>query len=236
MRDFRARASLVAKSASTDRAWWKDAGTAAALAWLRQIAATEGYPALLAAIQDAIRAGMAEGEADALALAADKQGAAGLAISAAFTAAYDELDDDASIGQQAKDAADRMTDGAAGDIGSALADQAEADGSEQDMADAAGEALSGDSATADHADWALSAAILAGAGALMSRIAAGSDVSGLLNFVTASDGRVCATCQDLADNGPYLPQDFPAYPHPRCRCAAEPADTVPASFLAAFLS
>ena len=108
-----------------------------------RLARTKGYPALVAAIEDAIRSGMAEGEADALALAADRQGVAGFKIDRAFRAAYERLADDGEISRKAADAAESMIDGAATDTGRALADQAEHDGTEQDMTAAAGEAAAG---------------------------------------------------------------------------------------------
>jgi hypothetical protein len=58
----------------------------------------------------------------------------------------------------------------------------------------------------------------------------------LLNWMTAGDGRVCLSCQDNEDNGPYYPDSFPSLPdHPRCRCCSSPADPLPISAFAAFL-
>ena len=45
----------------------------------------------------------------------------------------------------------------------------------------------------------------------------------LLDFLTAGDSRVCARCQECADNGPYTPRDYPGSQHPRCRCVPSPA-------------
>lgn len=45
-----------------------------------------------------------------------------------------------------------------------------------------------------------------------------------LAFVTAGDGRVCATCSQAEDDGPYPAAQAPAPPlHPRCRCTLQPA-------------
>jgi len=258
VRSFRSEAQLVAKSADPNRDWRKEAGTAAALAWLARLRKTKGYDALVAALEQAIAEGMAEGEADALALAADKAGKSGFDIGKAFRAALARLQGDPGISRQAQDAADSMVDGAAGDVGGTLADQAGQDGSEADMTGAADDTLSGGKSRSVElgTDWALYAAILAGAVALYQRATSGGQpaegappgtgpeqppapppppVMILLNFVTAGDSRVCATCQGLADNGPYAPQDFPDYPHARCRCSAEAADDVPSSFFAAYL-
>ena len=121
VRAFRGEAGKVAKLADPDRKRWQDAGTAAALAWLLRLSKTKGWPALVAALEDAIRSGMAEGEADALALAADRQGVAGFVVEQAFRAAYERLAGDTKVARQAQDAATGMVDGAAGDAGRALA-------------------------------------------------------------------------------------------------------------------
>jgi ADP-ribose pyrophosphatase YjhB (NUDIX family) len=243
VREFRAKAGQVAKLAGPDAKWWKDAGTAAALAWLLRLSKTKGYPALVAALEDAIRSGMAQGEADALALAADRQGAAGFRIDQAFRAAYERLAGDAKVAQQAQDAAAGIVDGAAGDAGRALADQAEGDGSEQDMAGAVDGALSGDrsQSVGVGTDWWLWLGIGTGALALYQRI--GTDGAGgnaadvaTLVWVDAGDSRVCQTCQDNSDNSPYTLSSAPTLPgHPRCRCSWDTTATVASSWLDAFL-
>lgn len=223
IRQFRSEAQLVTKGSDPGRPSWKDTGTAAALAWLQKLYDTKGYPALVAALEDAIRSGMAEGEADALALAADRQGVAGFVIGAAFTIAYDRLAGNATATRQAQDAASGMVDGAAGDVGSALADRAGGDGSEQDMTDAAGEAAAGDQSRAVEAgtDWWLWKALGIGALGLYAQAAA-ADSALSLDWVTAGDARVCQACQDNADSGPYTLATFPALPaHGRCRCSPD---------------
>src|SRR6185437_1201271 len=82
VRQFRQVMDITAEAVTADpqKQWWKDAATTAALGWLRGIYRTAGYAALIAAIEDAIRSGMAEGEAGALALAASRQGKTGFSI------------------------------------------------------------------------------------------------------------------------------------------------------------
>lgn len=46
----------------------------------------------------------------------------------------------------------------------------------------------------------------------------------LIPWVTAGDDHVCEDCQDLADNGPYPPEDYPEPPHFGCRC--EPGEPI----------
>ena len=257
VQDFRSEAQLVAKAADPNRDWWKEAGTAAALAWLQGLYKTKGYAALVAALEDAIAEGMAEGEADALALAADKAGKTGFDIAKAFRAALARLQGDSSVSQQARDAADGMVNGAAGDLGGTLADQADADSTDDEMTDAADDTLDGGKSESVQigTDWKLYAAILAGAVALYQRVmapqptpstptSAGPEqppatpsppVTILLAWITAGDDRVCPTCQDYADNGPYAPEDVPDYPHPRCRCSVEEDGSTTSPLLVAML-
>ncbi|MEY9937301.1 hypothetical protein [Streptacidiphilus sp. MAP5-3] len=48
----------------------------------------------------------------------------------------------------------------------------------------------------------------------------------LVAWVTVGDGRVCPTCEDNQDEGPYPPAALPDLPaHPNCRCTYEPADS-----------
>lgn len=63
------------------------------------------------------------------------------------------------------------------------------------------------------------------------KLAAIDQTEGFVNVLTAGDDKVCAICQDLADNGPYsLAESEGMLPaHLNCRCAwipiEEPADT-----------
>jgi hypothetical protein len=258
VRQFRAVMDHTAEAVDTDRQWWKDAATTAAIGWLRALYRTDGYPALVAAVEDAIRSGMAEGEADALALAASRQGKTGFSIAKAFKAAYARLADDHRVSQQAADTITAIVAGAAGDAGRVLAGQAGDGGSEDDMASAVDDTLTKDDGPAGlGTDWALYAAILAGASALYSQLAgsgsgtgagqAASQASGsgtagqadgqiLLAWISAGDGRVCLVCSGYEDNSPYTPENVPNYPHPRCRCSVDLAPgSGSSSFLAALL-
>jgi len=59
----------------------------------------------------------------------------------------------------------------------------------------------------------------------------------LLTWTTAGDGKVCATCQGYEDGSPYSARDYPATPHPRCRCTPTPAGglTLPLGAFAAYI-
>lgn len=237
VRQFRQVMNLAAEAAVKDpqKQWWKDAATTAAIAWLRGVYRTEGYPALVAAIEDAIRSGMAEGEAGALALAASRQGVTGFRIAKAFRAAYDRLDGSGDVSHKAADTIAAIVAGAAADAGRALAGQAGDGGSEDDMTSAAQDALTGDDARSawSWTDWAVWAAIGAGASALFRLAGIGS-----IAWYDVGDSRECQTCLDNAAGSPYQAGSVPPFPaHIRCRCSLDAADSSPLSaFLAAYLS
>ena len=220
-----------------DTDWWKRAATASALAWLAGIGNTSGYPALVAAVEDAIRSGMAEGQADALAAAAAKQGAGGLAIDRAFTAAYGDLAGDPGVGEKAQGTIERVIAGAGADVGRVLTDGAGDGASEQEMTSAATGAVTG-TAARSLGMWigdAIQAAIGSGVQDLLSQVSQDdSDAMGMTIWQT--DGLPCGACIDNEAGSPYAPQDLPDFPaHPRCQCEIFAADSVPSSYFSAYL-
>lgn len=236
VRRFRRDIYLPAEAVTRDptKKWWQDTAIAAALGWLRGIYRADGYDALVAALEDAIREGMAEGEAGALALAASRQGKTGFRIDDAFKAAYERLADDHTITQRARDAATRIVDGTAGDTGRRLAGMAGDDSGEDDMAGAADGIVTGDdvSAVDRWTDWAVYAAI--GAGTLALYALAGVQ---FCDWNDAGDSRECPTCAANAAGSPYALAGLPEYPgHIRCRCSISTSGRIPLSFLAAFLN
>ena len=98
--------------------------------------------------------------------------------------------------------------------------------------DASGVLRKGGAVTA-YLDQAMQSAVSAAMGAAYSALG-GIE---LLNWLDAGDGRVCPTCKDYADKSPYTLRDYPATPHPRCRCVPGPASglTLPFSAFAAYL-
>lgn len=216
----------------------KEAALVKALAWLSALERKDGWAALEAAIADAIRSGMAEGEASALALAASRQGTAGFAIDPAFQAAYARLAGDPSVAQQAAEVAARMLRGAAADLSLRLAQMAAAGSSEDEMAEAAGGTVTGGNVRSVNS-WlsdALWTATGTGALALYQR-AAQSGESGMVmvSWITES-GNPCQVCQDNEAGSPYAPQDVPPYlAHPNCRCVLDTATDIPSSFFSAYL-
>ncbi len=237
-RRFRSAIYLPAETVTKDPAkrWWQDTAIATALGWLRGVYHTAGYAALVAAVEDAIRSGMAEGEAGALAMAAAQQGKTGFAIDRAFTAAYDRLADDHDITRQAADAITQVIDGTAYDTGRRLARLAGEGAGEDDMAGQAGDLTSGrDSSSRNWFGDVIWAAVAAGAKALWSRLTGSSDAAILVTWI-AQPG-ACVACEENAANSPYAPQDVPQMPqHRNCRCSLSSDSRVPGSWLSAFLA
>lgn len=230
-RRFRADAYIATESANPHTRFWRDTGIAAALGWLRAIYRSDGYDALIAAIEDAIRSGIAEGEADALALAASQQGKTGFDIAAAFAAAYGRLADDHMITAAALAALTSVTDGAGTDLGRRLAAMAGDGSSEDDMADAVTGTATGDDVRSVRS-W-IEHAIYAAIGAAVSALYALAGVK--TDWITAG-GNVCPVCLGNEKNSPYAPGQVPSYPaHIGCQCSLGTSSRIPLSFLAAFL-
>jgi hypothetical protein len=236
---FRRDTYQAAETVTRDptKKWWQDVAITTALAWLRAVYHADGFEALVTALADAIRAGMAEGEAGALALAASRQGQAGFSIAKAFKAAYGRLATDHTITQRAAAAAAGLIDATAGDVGRRLASQAGDGASQDDMAAGVSDVMNGGQSVDRGSDTALWAGIGLGALALYQAIgtAAGggqaADVAYLL-WQSAGDGRVCVQCQDNEDNSPYTLANAPEMPaHPRCRCSWDYTGNVPSALL-----
>lgn len=219
------------------RDWWRDAGIAAALGFLRGVYRAKGYAALLLAIEDAIRSGMAEGEADALAYAAAQQGIAGFDIDKAFTSAYARLEHDPSLATRALDALVKIIDGAGTDIGRRLAKLTADGASEAEMTTGAEDAATGSQvrSVSSWVQWALWAAIGAAALNLYARIGTADDSALLVDWQTES-GNPCAMCLDNEAGSPYEQWDVPPYPgHINCMCELFTSSPLPTSVFASFL-
>jgi len=211
----------------------REAAIAAAAAWLEQVYASAGFPALLGALTDAMGDGLAEGEADAAVLA---PGGKTPDAAAAFTAALAALDGSPDPGNRAADTLAVIIAGAAADAGRALAQSHEdGDDSETGLLAAVKGALAGLTSRA-LGSWlvnSLRAAFGAGAVALWSRAQAAGDTV-LIDWVT--DGNPCSACEDNEAGSPYASGDVPDYPgHPNCMCYLA-SDSGLGSVLASLLS
>ncbi|MFE2969910.1 2'-5' RNA ligase family protein [Streptomyces sp. NPDC059340] len=205
---------------------------AAAKSMLQALADLSGWTKLRGMLQDAIRAGRAEGMVNAVAIAAENTSRIGLDWNIGFQHAYESLERLDEIWADADSWLGRTVDRAAADLGRTLAQGAEDGASRDEMIDAAMDVLTGTDidSVAFVVDWAMTTA--AGQGALsLYRSEGVLSVS----WITAGDGRVCATCLDNEAGSPWPITDFPLMPtHPVCRCVPA-ADVNLAHFAAWFV-
>jgi len=174
------------------------------------------YIELVQTIADALKDGMAEGEAGAIALAAQQVHIVGIDFDIAFRDAWEAL---ASLGDYLADAKgwlSKILDGAATDVGRLLSRLAEAGASYDDMVSAVQELLTDKEikAITTLVDMAMGQSFARGALALYAR-------EGIrdVDFFTAGDTRVCAICDTFEKHSPYALVEAP-HPsiHPFCRC------------------
>lgn len=226
------RAASLAEASTDDQQKQQDreaAAIAAALAALHSLLAAtsnEHYQALIEAVEQGIRDGVAEGTAGAIAIAAQQLGHTSIAFDQAFTDARAALTDLEQYQAQAAQWTQRTGEAAARELGRRLAREADDDTSTQDMVDTAADTHAPKGwlapAVAAFTDWAVGHAIAIGATAAYAAMAVAS-----VNWVTAGDGKVCPQCQELEDGSPYFLFGAPSPPaHPNCRCVAEPAGAV----------
>ena len=240
VRRFR-RGIYLTELADPAKQWWQDTAATTALGWLYGIYRTDGYEDLLAAIEDAITAGMAEGEADALADAAARQGITGFRIGAAFTAAYERLGKTGTAATLATATLTKILDGAAADTGRKLAQMAGDGDGEDAMTPAVQALLAGGNARSPRTwtDWALWAGIGTGILGLFDRVTGGIATLATLDVTweTEADARVCPACEANGEASPYPLGSVPAFPaHPGDRCDLTTRYRFPASLFAAFLN
>ena len=134
------RATSAAPDAAVAKRWRQEAAASAAQGWIAGVYSSGGYSGLVAALEDAVRDGMAEGEADAMAAAAYQQRLGTFDTDAAFAASLAALQGDYGVTRQAQEAAQGLIAGAALDVARALARE---DGSEAEAAEAVHGAVSG---------------------------------------------------------------------------------------------
>jgi hypothetical protein len=186
------------------------------------------YAGLLAAVTAALTAAAGEGTAAALAVSAAGAGYTGFAWAKASRDGQQEPDNDTVTGWAAK-----IIAGAVTDLASALAAGAIAGASAEAMLAAASAMLSKGRSVVAFLGQAMQSAISAAVNAAYAAL--GGIES--LDWVTAGSGNVCAICQGYADKSPYTPRNYPAAPHPGCRCVPQPSGglTLPFGAFAAYL-
>jgi hypothetical protein len=217
--------------------WRKEAARVAVLAMLSRLYQSGRYASLVAQLGQAVRDGMAEGQADALAMAAFRQGLRPFDIGAAFRAARVTLAGDAGADRAAQEAADAMIRAVAADIARKLAD-ADAAARDDDLTGYVDTFLSGDDvgAVARWTEEAIWTAFGDGAVALYRR-SQGSFAGQGIAIDWNTDSSPCAACSENAAGSPYTPYDVPSFPqHPRCRCWLSSDTRLPVALLEPFLT
>lgn len=234
VRDYRRMARTSTGEARTTSLAGAMADLAGFIAgWLRRILTRPGYAVLHAAMVTALRAAIAEGQAAALALAADRLGITRFDIGAAYRAAYKTLASLAGLDEMADYWIERALTGAGTDVSRRLGKLARRGEGEAEMIRQAERVL----ARKPRAVWFyVSEAAHAGfaQGALALYEAEGVPE---LCWVTAGDGAVCAICDDHEANNPWPLAEFPPLPaHGGCRCFPTPAGPFEPAALADFLA
>lgn len=195
----------------------------AALGYLSGIHYTDGYDKLRDAVADALLAARTEGWTAGKHVHAEHAPKEATADPWAvdFTHYYDQLrllDDWPALGDRW---IQTLVDGAASDLGNMLASQAAGGASYEDMLSGAEDLLgSGDvRAVSTLLDYAMSDSVTQGSLGLYA-----SEGVGSYDVLTASDSRVCQSCQDAEAESPYpIGEPSPVPKHPSCRCAVAPS-------------
>ncbi len=220
----------VAEATSVDKTTAEYAATII-LAQLMGLMATANWLKLRNAVENAISSGLAEGQAGAMALLADKIGAVGFSFDKAFDDAKKAYADNPYL-QSVNNWIGSLMDAVAKATGKTIA-KSIADGDDPEATnDAADEAISNpEQPTTYIIDQLTHLGISAG-------ILWWLRSNGVANiwYITAGDERVCAQCDDAEANSPYYIQDVPTPPlHSRCRCSIYTDDPMSGDLIASYL-
>jgi hypothetical protein len=175
------------------------------------------YSDLLDKVTGALTAASGEGTAAALAVSAAGAGYSGFAWGKAARDGQQEPDRGTVTGWLAKILAGAVTDLAGALTAGAVAGAVAGATAEAMLAAASAVIRKARSVTAflDQAMASMVSTAMAAAYSALGGIE-------LLDWVTAGSGNVCSICQGYADKSPYTPRDYPATPHPHCRCSPQP--------------
>lgn len=196
------------------------AAAQAAAVWLLHQAADDPsdpvYMAVVEAIASGLKDGMAEGEAGAIALAAQEAHIVGIDFDIAFRDAWKALEKLGDYWAESRGWLGQIINGAAASVGQLLARLAEEGADRDAMVEAVEALLDNDDvrAVTTLVDLAMGQSFSRGALALYAR-------EGIrqVDFFTAGDTRVCPVCDTFEREGPYTLLEAP-HPsiHPFCRC------------------
>lgn len=218
----RLRADLgLRETDQDDQAAIRAVAASAARSVLQELPLSPGWATLTQALRNALAAGRADGIVAAVATAAHRAARDGLDWDEAFAQAYQQLERLGSLWSDADTWTARLIARAETDLAQVLADQAEAGVSHGEMLDAATAALHDGRSNAVRfiVDWAMTSA--AGSATLATYQAQGART---VDWITAGDGRVCATCDSNESGSPWPIDQVPEVPaHPLCRCVLSAA-------------
>lgn len=211
------RAAGIAEAANPHRADLAAKALAAATWLIHQIGddpTDPEYLVLMRTLADAIKTGMAEGEAGAIALAAQDVSIVGIDFDIAFKDAWKQLEKLGEYYADAKGWLGRILNGAAGDVGRLLARLAEEGATHERMVSEISDLLDSKEirSVSTMVDMAMGQSFSRGALALYAR-------EGIreVDFFTAGDARVCPICDTFEREGPYALIEAPAPSiHPFC--------------------
>ena len=238
----RLRAEVSTTSHAPDMIQAAAMGAAAGL--LSGVYAHDRHSDFQAAVQDALRAAMAEGRAGDLALHAERHGHTvedSYGTDAAYLAIYRQLRNLPDLTLMAQDWIQRLLSATGAQIGQLIARMISRDASPEQIAQTVAAELVADedgSTIAGRAVAALTDQAMAGAMSRSSLDLYQSEGTDQVWYVTAGDGRVCPICEQNEDGSPYAPADCPVPgedTHPFCRCMIVPDDPHQFSALAGLL-
>lgn len=201
------------------------------LSQLMSLLAHADWVKLRQAVTSALSSGLAEGQAGAMALLADKIGATGFNFDKAFADAQAQYVSNPYLAS-VEGWIGQLMDVVANATGRRIA-QSIADGEDlQDTEDAASEAVQNPQNSMSYIiDMITHLAISAGILWWLRNNGAAN-----IWYITAGDERVCGECDAAEENSPYYIADVPTPPlHSRCRCSLYTDDPLSGDLIASYL-
>lgn len=207
--------------------------TTLVLSLLQGLMVTTKWMQLRAAVSHALAAGTAEGQADAMALLADKVATTStFDFDQAYQDAYNDLGTASPIAASVDTWLGQFINLVAQHTGNVIAQSvADGDSYDENLDDADTAFTAPDQPTTHYVDYVVHMAITAGILWWYRRYGVAE-----VYVITAGDERVCPQCDQYEGNSPYAITDVPDIPaHTRCRCTLWTDDSLPASLIDAYL-
>lgn len=230
VRAVRSRAGLAEAKRDETTAQY---ATTLVLSLLQGLMTTAAWMQLRTAVSHALASGAAEGQADAMALLADRVATTRtFNFDQAFQDAYNDLGTASPMAASVDTWLGQLVNLVAQHTGNNIA-QSVADGDNYDetLDDSDAVLTVPDQPTTHYVDYLVHMAITAGILWWYRRQGVAQ-----VYVITAGDEKVCPLCDQYEGNSPYAITDVPDIPaHPRCRCTLWTDDSLPASLIDAYL-